>query len=95
MQNISYLGDTRIGKSVNIGAGVVTANFDRGKKNVTIIKDNAFIGSDTVLVAPVEIGKAAITGAGSVVIKHQKVPDKAVVAGVPAIFLKPKRGKHG
>jgi len=89
VKHFCYLGDSRIGNLVNIGAGSVTANFDGRKKNTTVIKDRASIGSDTVLVAPVRIGKGAVTGAGSVVLKNVK--DKAIVAGVPARILKPKR----
>ncbi|MCM8799794.1 MAG: NTP transferase domain-containing protein, partial [Candidatus Omnitrophica bacterium] len=69
-KHFSYLGDALIGKEVNIGAGTVTANYDGKKKNRTVIKDKAFIGSDTVLIAPVKIGRFATTGAGSVVTKH-------------------------
>lgn len=89
-KHFCYLGDSRIGQNVNIGAGTVTANFDRGKKSITVIKDKANIGSDTVFVAPVEIGKGAITGAGSVVTKHTKVKNGTAVAGVPARVLKKK-----
>lgn len=93
IKHFSYIGDSRIGKSVNIGAGTVTANFDGRKKNISVIKDGAFIGSDTVLVAPAKIGRDAVTGAGSVVTKGKAVPDRAVVAGVPAkpILRKNKR----
>jgi len=87
-KHFSYIGDTAVGRRVNIGAGTVTANFDGRKKNRTVIKDRAFIGSDTVLVAPVSVGFDAITGAGSVVIR--KVSDKTTVAGVPARVLKHK-----
>jgi bifunctional UDP-N-acetylglucosamine pyrophosphorylase/glucosamine-1-phosphate N-acetyltransferase len=88
-KHFCYLGDSRIGKLVNIGAGSVTANFDGRKKNTTVIRDRAFIGSDTVLVAPLKIGKGAVTGAGSAVLKN--VRDKTIVAGVPARVLKTKR----
>jgi bifunctional UDP-N-acetylglucosamine pyrophosphorylase/glucosamine-1-phosphate N-acetyltransferase len=91
VKHFAYLGDSHIGRKVNIGAGTVTANFDGKKKNVTIIKDKAFIGSDTVLVAPVKIGRGAKTGAGSVVVKNQNIPDGEVVVGVPARALKIKR----
>lgn len=90
-RHFCYLGDSRIGKQVNIGAGTVTANFDGKKKNVTVIKDNAFIGSDTVLVAPVRVGRKSITGAGSVVTKNKNVPDNTTVVGVPARPLKKKK----
>jgi bifunctional UDP-N-acetylglucosamine pyrophosphorylase/glucosamine-1-phosphate N-acetyltransferase len=88
VKHFSYLGDSSVGTNVNIGAGTVTANFDGKTKNYTLIKDHVNIGSDTVIVAPVEIGKFAITGAGSVVTKN--VPDKAVVVGVPARILRKK-----
>jgi bifunctional UDP-N-acetylglucosamine pyrophosphorylase/glucosamine-1-phosphate N-acetyltransferase len=88
IKHFGYIGDSRIGREVNIGAGTVTANFDGQKKHATVIKDKAFIGSDTVLVAPVEIGKAARTGAGSVVLKNKNVPDRGTVAGVPARRIK-------
>lgn len=83
-----YLGDSRIGKNVNIGAGTVTANFNGKKKSVTIIKDGSFIGSNTTLIAPLSVGKGAVTGAGSVITKNRNVPDGAIVAGVPARILK-------
>lgn len=76
---------------VNIGAGTVTANFDGKKKAVTEVGDRAFIGSDTVLIAPVKIGKGAKTGAGSVVVKNRNVAANTTVAGVPA---KPIRKSH-
>ncbi|MCX5697872.1 MAG: NTP transferase domain-containing protein [Candidatus Omnitrophica bacterium] len=88
VKHFSYIGDTLIGKDANIGAGTVTANFNGLKKNITVIKDRAFIGSDTVLVAPVEVGRGAKTGAGSVVTSRHNVADNTVVAGVPARRLK-------
>lgn len=89
-KHFCYLGDCVVGDQVNIGAGSVSANFDGAKKNKTVIKDKAFIGSDTVLVAPVKIGRAAKTGAGSVVLKNSHVPDGSVVVGLPARLLKKK-----
>ena len=86
----SYIGDAVIGKNVNIGAGTITANYDGKKKNKTVIKDSAFIGSGTIFVAPVTVGKKAITGAGSVLTKETVVPDNSVVVGVPARILKRK-----
>jgi len=80
----TYIGDAVIGKDVNIGAGTITANYDGKTKNKTIIKDGAFIGSGTIFVAPVVVGRKAITGAGSVLTKNTSVPDKAVVVGIPA-----------
>ena len=92
-KHFGYLGDANIGKFVNIGAGAVAANFDGSNKNTTKIKDKAFIGSNTVLVAPVSIGKSAITGAGSVVTRNTTVSDKATVVGVPAKVLKQSKSK--
>lgn len=78
----AYLGDTTVGKKVNIGSGTLTANFDGKNKHQTIIEDEAFIGANTVLVAPVKVGRGAKTGAGAVV--KQDVPEMTLVAGVPA-----------
>jgi bifunctional UDP-N-acetylglucosamine pyrophosphorylase/glucosamine-1-phosphate N-acetyltransferase len=80
--HVSYLGDVTIGAGTNIGAGTITANYDGKTKNPTVIGNGAFIGSDTVLVAPVNIGHDARTGAGSVVTKD--VADGTTVVGVPA-----------
>jgi len=86
VKHFSYIGDSSVGSCVNIGAGTVTANFDGIKKNNTVIKDRANIGSDTVIVAPVKIGRSAFTGAGSVITKN--VPDNTVVVGVPGRILR-------
>ena len=68
--HLSYIGDSTIGKSVNVGAGTITCNYDGIKKNKTIIKDNTFIGSNSALVAPITIGKNSVVGAGSVITKN-------------------------
>jgi bifunctional UDP-N-acetylglucosamine pyrophosphorylase / glucosamine-1-phosphate N-acetyltransferase len=86
--HVSYLGDTTVGENVNIGAGSITANFDKGVKNPTVIQDDAFIGVDSMLIAPVRIGQGARTGAGSVVTKD--VPPGATVVGVPARVVRRK-----
>ncbi len=86
--HVSYLGDTDLGEEANIGAGTITANFDGANKNRTEIGDGAFIGVDTMLVAPVKIGRGARTGAGSVVTKD--VPDGATAVGVPARVIRRK-----
>jgi acetyltransferase-like isoleucine patch superfamily enzyme len=86
--HLSYLGDADIGEGANIGAGSITANFDGKTKHKTKIGKKAFIGSGSVLVAPVEIGDSAVTGAGSVVLKGRNVPKGVTVAGVPAKPLK-------
>jgi bifunctional UDP-N-acetylglucosamine pyrophosphorylase/glucosamine-1-phosphate N-acetyltransferase len=82
MGHFSYIGDANIGAGVNIGAGTVTCNFDGEKKNFTEIGAGAFIGSDTMLVAPVKLGEGAHTGAGAVVTKD--VPPDTLVVGIPA-----------
>ena len=84
MKHFSFLGDASVGKKVNIGAGVVTANYDGVSKSKTKIEHGAFIGSDSILVAPVTIGSKALVGAGAVVVKNTKVPANAVARGVPA-----------
>ncbi len=86
--HVSYLGDTDLGEDANIGAGTITANFDGTNKNRTEIGDGAFVGVDTMLVAPVKLGKGARTGAGSVVTKD--VPDGATAVGVPARVVRRK-----
>ena len=72
INHLSYIGDTSIGKKVNIGAGTITCNYDGVKKSKTKIKDGAFIGSNTSLVAPVTINEKSIVGAGSVITKSVK-----------------------
>jgi bifunctional UDP-N-acetylglucosamine pyrophosphorylase/glucosamine-1-phosphate N-acetyltransferase len=88
MGHFSYIGNATIGENVNIGAGTITCNFDGIHKHPTEIGADTFIGSDTMLVAPLKIGKGAKTGAGAVV--THDVADHEVVAGVPARPLKKK-----
>ncbi len=71
--HLSYLGDATLGERVNVGAGTITCNYDGVDKHATEIGDDAFIGSDTMLVAPVHIGDRAVTGAGSTITRD--VPD--------------------
>jgi len=86
----AYIGDTTIAGSVNVGAGTIIANYDGKHKNKTVIEKGAFIGSNSVLIAPVRIGANAITGAGSVVTKN--VPARTTVVGVPAkVFIKKRK----
>jgi bifunctional UDP-N-acetylglucosamine pyrophosphorylase/glucosamine-1-phosphate N-acetyltransferase len=82
MGHFSYVGDTVVGANSNIGAGAITCNFDGQRKHKTEIGEDAFIGSDTMLVAPLKVGRGARTGAGSVVTRD--VPPHTLVAGVPA-----------
>ena len=70
VNHLSYIGDTNIGQSVNIGAGTITCNYDGVKKNKTKIKDKVFIGSNSSLVAPITINESSIVGAGSVITKN-------------------------
>jgi len=65
--HLSYVGDARLGDDVNIGAGNITANYDGYAKHLTLVEDGARTGSDTILVAPVTVGRGAVTGAGSVI----------------------------
>ena len=80
--HFSYIGDAQLGERVNVGAGTVTANYDGVKKNTTVVGDGAFLGVDTMLRAPVTVGKGARTGAGSVVTRD--VADGKTVVGMPA-----------
>ena len=82
MGHFSYIGNATIGANTNIGAGTITANFDGEKKNPTEIGEDVFIGSDTMLVAPLKLGDGARTGAGAVVTKD--VPEDTLVVGMPA-----------
>lgn len=84
--HLTYLGDATIGERTNIGAGTVTCNYDGKTKHQTIIEDDVKIGSDTMLVAPVKVGKGSSTAAGSVV--TEDVPPNTLVAGVPAVIKK-------
>jgi bifunctional UDP-N-acetylglucosamine pyrophosphorylase/glucosamine-1-phosphate N-acetyltransferase len=86
MGHFSYLGDTTTGENVNIGAGTITCNYDGQKKHPTEIGSNAFIGSDTMLVAPVRLAEGARTGAGSVVTKD--VPENSLAVGMPARVIR-------
>ncbi|HEX2241516.1 MAG TPA: bifunctional UDP-N-acetylglucosamine diphosphorylase/glucosamine-1-phosphate N-acetyltransferase GlmU [Actinomycetota bacterium] len=86
--HLSYLGDAEIGRAVNVGAGTITCNWDGVNKHKTVIEDEAYISSDTMLVAPVRIGKKAATGAGAVV--KGDVPDGALAVGVPARVIEGK-----
>ena len=82
MHHFSYMGDATVGAHANIAAGTITSNFDGKQKHHTTIGENAFIGCDTILVAPVNVGENAYTGAGAV-ITHD-VPANSLVVGVPA-----------
>jgi bifunctional UDP-N-acetylglucosamine pyrophosphorylase/glucosamine-1-phosphate N-acetyltransferase len=91
--HFSYLGDAAIGENTNIGAGTITANYDRAtrSKHRTKIGKNVFVGVDTMIVAPREIGDGAATGAGSVVTKD--IPPNSLAVGVPARVIKKVSGE--
>ena len=72
INHLSYIGDANVGKNVNVGAGTITCNYDGKRKNKTKIMDEAFIGSNTALIAPIKIGKKAIIGAGSAITNNVK-----------------------
>ena len=82
VNHLTYIGDTNIGKSVNIGAGTITCNYDGIKKSKTKIKDNVFIGSNSSLVAPLKIEEDSIIGAGSVITKNVRKKSLALTRSV-------------
>ncbi|MFA5118305.1 MAG: DapH/DapD/GlmU-related protein [Candidatus Omnitrophota bacterium] len=87
VKHLTYIGDTFVEEGVNIGAGTIVANYDGKNKHQTRIKKGAFIGSGSILVAPVNVGRKAMTGAGAVVTRNKHVPDGGVVVGVPARLI--------
>ena len=89
MGHVGYVGDASIGANVNLSAGMITCNYDGVTKHHTIVEKGAFIGCDTMLVAPIKVGAGAMTGAGSVVIKD--VPARRLAVGVPATIREIKR----
>ncbi|MDA9233618.1 UDP-N-acetylglucosamine pyrophosphorylase [Candidatus Pelagibacter sp.] len=93
INHLSYIGDSEIGKNVNIGAGTITCNYDGIKKNKTKIKDNVFIGSNSSLVAPITINKNSIVGAGSTIIKNVKKKSLALSRAVQVEVINYKRKK--
>ena len=93
VNHLSYVGDSEIGKSVNIGAGTITCNYDGVKKNKTKIKDNVFIGSNSSLVAPLVIEEGSIVGAGSVITKKVRKKSLALTRSLQ-IEIKNYKRKH-
>ena len=91
VNHLSYIGDTTIGKSSNIGAGTITCNYDGVKKSKTKIKDNVFIGSNSSLVAPVTIEEKSIVGAGSVITKTVKKKSLALTRSLQTEIKNYKR----
>ena len=91
VNHLTYIGDSEIGKSVNIGAGTITCNYDGVKKNKTKIKDNVFIGSNSSLVAPLTIGENSVVGAGSVITKNVKKKSLALTRSLQTEIKNYKR----
>ena len=91
VNHLSYIGDSDIGKSVNIGAGTITCNFDGVKKSKTKIKDNVFIGSNSSLVAPITIDSQSVVGAGSVITKNVKKKSLALTRSIQTEIINYKR----
>ncbi|MDC0565651.1 UDP-N-acetylglucosamine pyrophosphorylase [Candidatus Pelagibacter sp.] len=91
INHLSYIGDSEIGKSVNIGAGTITCNYDGVKKSKTKIKDKVFIGSNSSLVAPLTIEKESIIGAGSVITKSVKKKSLALTRSLQTEIKNYKR----
>ena len=93
VNHLSYIGDSIIGKSTNVGAGTITCNYDGINKNKTIIEDNVFIGSNSSLVAPLKIKKNAIIGAGSVITKNVRKKSLALTRSTQLEVMNYKRKK--
>ena len=93
VNHLSYIGDSEIGKNVNIGAGTITCNYDGVKKSKTKIKNNVFIGSNSSLVAPLTINENSIVGAGSVITKNVKKRSLALTRGTQVEIQNYKRKK--
>ena len=91
VNHLTYIGDSQIGKSVNIGAGTITCNYDGVKKSKTKIKDNVFIGSNSSLVAPLTIEEGSIVGAGSVITKNVKKKSLALTRSLQTEIKNYKR----
>ena len=91
--HLTYIGDSSIGSSVNVGAGTITCNYDGLKKNKTKIKDNVFIGSNSSLVAPVTIEEGSVVGAGSVITKNVRKKSLALTRNIQTEIRNYKRKK--
>ena len=91
VNHLTYIGDTKIGKNVNVGAGTITCNYDGIKKSKTMIKDNVFIGSNTSLVAPITLNQNSVIGAGSVITKNVKKKSLALTRGLQTEVANYKR----
>ena len=93
VNHLSYIGDSNLGNSVNVGAGTITCNYDGVKKNNTKIKNNVFIGSNSSLVAPITINENSVIGAGSVITKNVKKNSLALTRSTQVVIKNYKRKK--
>ncbi len=93
INHLSYIGDSKLGKSVNIGAGTITCNYDGIKKSKTLIKDKVFIGSNSALVAPLTINSESVVGAGSVITKNVSKKSLALTRSLQTEIKNYKRKK--
>ena len=93
VSHLTYIGDSIIGKSVNVGAGTITCNYDGVKKNKTKIKDNVFIGSNSSLVAPLTIEEGSVVGAGSVITKNVRKKSLALTRSLQTEIKNYKKKK--
>ena len=93
VNHLAYIGDSDIGKAVNIGAGTITCNYDGTKKNKTIIKDEVFVGSNSSLVAPLTLEQNSIIGAGSVITKRVKKKSLALTRSIQTEVMNYKKKK--
>ena len=93
VNHLAYIGDTHIGKSVNVGAGTITCNYDGVKKSKTQIKDNVFIGSNSSLVAPLTIEEGSVVGAGSVITRKVRKKSLALTRSIQTEIKNYKRKK--
>ena len=94
INHLSYIGDTSIGKNSNIGAGTITCNYDGVKKSKTKISDNVFVGSNSSLIAPINISKNSVVGAGSVITKNVKQKSLAITRAPQLEIKNYKRKKR-
>ena len=89
-KHLTYIGDTAIGEGVNVGAGTIVANYDGKNKHKTKVSKGAFIGSGSILIAPVKVGESAVTAAGAVLTKRKNIPAGSLAVGVPARVINRK-----
>jgi len=93
VNHLSYIGDAQVGERTNIGAGTITCNYDGVMKHLTTIGPDAFIGSNTMLIAPVTIGAGAITASGSIIPAKAKVPDGSIAVSRAELTVKEDRAE--